>query len=393
LIDTTVAAINALDNNSVLNSTPTELEQFYIEEVTLDPLTLHTDQIGIENRVGTMIDVSHDFSRAIFSGQRAFVQGTRLDIAVPYEGNHELWRVRASTHSLSGYPEIEIRGDSIVFSVSFPDDAADQARIKSEIDRQLKSLADAIQYLKNDVENHNRSAPETIRTAIQNKRKLAQSSTSAVAALGIPMIRRDQPLTYIAPIKRRQSPVRRPGPATEAYKREPMLEEAEYQHILTVMRSMSLVIERSPQTFPTLDEEAIRTHFLIQLNGHYEGTATGETFNAAGKTDILIRVDDRNIFIAECKFWRGPSGFDEAIEQLLSYLSWRDSKCALVIFNRTKNSSAVHAKMHDAIIARAEYRKTVTHEAHGDSRYVLVQNSDEGRGIIVTTMLFDIPNE
>jgi len=45
------------------------------------------------------------------------------------------------------------------------------------------------------------------------------------------------------------------------------------------------------------------------LNTHYEGGATGETFNAAGKTDILIRVEDRNVFIGECKWWSGAAGF------------------------------------------------------------------------------------
>ncbi len=69
---------------------------------------------------------------------------------------------------------------------------------------------------------------------------------------------------------------------------------------------MSVVVERNPTSFATLDEEGIRDHFLLQLNGHYEGAATGETFNAAGKTDIMIRAEDRNVFIAECKFWRGP---------------------------------------------------------------------------------------
>ena len=108
------------------------------------------------------------------------------------------------------------------------------------------------------------------------------------------------------------------------------------------------VIERSPNSFASLDEESIRTHFLIQLNGHYEGSATGETFNSSGKTDILIRVDNRNVFIAECKFWDGPKSFSEAIDQLLGYLSWRDSKCALLILNKRKNSSAVRKKMSEA---------------------------------------------
>src|SRR5260370_4966399 len=54
-----------------------------------------------------------------------------------------------------------------------------------------------------------------------------------------------------------------------------------------------------------MGEEDLRTHFLVQLNGVYEGQATGETFNFEGKTDILIRADGGNIFIAERKFWSG----------------------------------------------------------------------------------------
>jgi hypothetical protein len=40
-------------------------------------------------------------------------------------------------------------------------------------------------------------------------------------------------------------------------------------------------------------EEDLRQHFLAQLNGHFEGSATGETFNYEGKTDILIRERGR----------------------------------------------------------------------------------------------------
>ena len=131
----------------------------------------------------------------------------------------------------------------------------------------------------------------------------------------------------------------------EKFAPEPALDQREYEHILGVLRSMALVIERSPGSFASLDEEAIRTHFLLQLNGHYEGLATGETFNSSGKTDILIRADNKNVFIAECKFWRGPKSFSDSIDQLFRYLSWRDSKCALLIFNQTKNSSAVRQKI------------------------------------------------
>ena len=43
------------------------------------------------------------------------------------------------------------------------------------------------------------------------------------------------------------------------------------------------------------------------LNTHYRGKATAEAFNFHGKTDILIRHDNQNLFIAECKYWSGAN--------------------------------------------------------------------------------------
>src|SRR5215211_2947366 len=52
---------------------------------------------------------------------------------------------------------------------------------------------------------------------------------------------------------------------------------------------------------------ATRDNLVVMLNSHYEGQATGETFNRSGKTDNLVRVEDRNVFIGECKWWPGAS--------------------------------------------------------------------------------------
>ena len=134
-------------------------------------------------------------------------------------------------------------------------------------------------------------------------------------------------------------------------------------------------------------------HCLIQLNGHYEGLATGETFNSLGRTDILIRVDDRNVFIAECKFWRGPKVFSDTVDQLLGYVTWRDTKCALVIFNKQRESSAVRRKMHEIMEGRVEHRTTRAHDPNGDSRYTFVKPSDRGQEIQIATMLFDVPQK
>lgn len=393
IIDSVVNEIKALDNGYVLKASETELEDFYTEKALIDPLVLHSDQQYIKNQSGTQIDASHDFRKAVFPGERAVVRGTRIDIAIPFEGNPMLWRVRASTWSSGGYPDIDVKNGEIILSVSFPDDSANPEQLKSDINRSIKSLEDAIGYIKNDVANHNNSVPSTVKQAIKRKRELAQTTTGAVAALGIPVKRVDASPTFTIPAKRRTRPTNRPSVETGTYQPEPVLDEKEYQHILEIMRSMSLVIERNPASFASLDEESIRDHFLLQLNGHYEGGATGETFNASGKTDILIREGNKNVFISECKFWRGNKVFVEAVSQLLGYLTWRDSKCALMIFNRTKDSNGVRMKMHEAMEALPEHRKTVSHQADGDSRYILIKESEPGKEIIVTTQLYDIPSD
>ena len=386
-----VHEIDALENDYVLKASPTELEQFYVAKVSITPLTLDASAYYIDSQRGTEIDISHDFRRATF-GRNASVKGTALDIAIPYAGDPQLWRLRASTYSVSGYPELEVRDDVVVFTCRFPDDAPDPNSLKGEIERTVGSLKDAVGYLAADVANHNRDATQAVRGAIQRKIQKAQSATNAVASLGIPIRQRSEPNTYTIPTRRRPTPVQRPAVPTEKFAPEPSLDGQEFEHILVILKSMSLVMERSPGSFASLDEEAIRTHFLFQLNGHYEGTATGETFNASGKTDILIRIQNRNAFIAECKFWHGPKSFEDAIDQVLSYLSWRDSKCALLVFNQTKDSTAVRAKMHECMIARPEFRTTVSHDPAGDSRYVFVKASDPGRELQICTMLFDVPS-
>jgi hypothetical protein len=70
------------------------------------------------------------------------------------------------------------------------------------------------------------------------------------------------------------------------------------------------------------------------LNIYYKGDASGETFRSSGKTDIRILADDRAAFVAECKIWKGSKTVADAIDQLLLYLTWRDCKTAIVIFNK-----------------------------------------------------------
>jgi hypothetical protein len=171
------------------------------------------------------------------------------------------------------------------------------------------------------------------------------------------------------------------------------LDESRYQNILSIIENMALVMERSPASFVELSEEAIREHYLIQLNGQYQGNATGETFNFQGKTDILIRTDGRNIFIAECKFWRGEKAFLEAIDQILSYLSWRDTKAAIVVFNRTKQFSQMLERLRVALAKHPNNRESIIAESETRFRCVFSLPTDENRTVTLTAMAFNVPTD
>lgn len=134
---------------------------------------------------------------------------------------------------------------------------------------------------------------------------------------------------------------------------EPMMSKEMYDDILKVIYDSGKSMERKPALYKDKDEEGLRDQFLFVLETRYEGTtATGETFNRGGKTDILLKYaeDGSNLFVAECKFWNGASEFLEGISQLFDrYLTWHDSKAALLVFVKNKDFSNVLQTIKDKI--------------------------------------------
>jgi hypothetical protein len=154
---------------------------------------------------------------------------------------------------------------------------------------------------------------------------------------------------------------------------------------------MSLVMERSPTVFENAEEEHIRVHYLVQLNGQYQGFATGETFNHTGKTDILIRHENKNVFVAECKFWGGYEGLKKTADQLLGYTTWRDTRTALIIFSRKQDFTNVINEALRAMKDHPHYKSGPHREGESRFRYMFTHPNDKQRDIIVTLMLFNMP--
>lgn len=213
-----------------------------------------------------------------------------------------------------------------------------------------------------------------------------------VALLGFPLRERpDAPQTYVVPNTRRKA-IPAPPPASAApHAPEPALDDATYDHVLSVIASMVRVIERSPNTFAGLNEEALRTHLLVQLNGHYDGAATGETFNGSGSTDILLQTKNKSVFIAECEFWDGQASLTKAIDQLLGYATWRDAKTAILIFSRQANFSGVVEAIPSIVAAHPAFVRAVSHAGETTFRYELRQRDNPSRRLTLTLLVFNVP--
>jgi hypothetical protein len=256
-------------------------------------------------------------------------------------------------------------------------------------------LAEIEQYLalqKSMIDSHNRDLPAAAEQAIRQRRERLLAQSQRAVALGIPIRRReDAPKTYAIPAVRKKATPVLPPASSIPFEPEPEWVMEQYEQALKVMQDMALVMERSPESFKSMDEEALRQHFLVQLNGQFEGKASGETFNMSGKTDILLREGERNVFIAECKFWKGPKAFGDAIDQLLGYATWRDSKSAILVFNRGTDTSTVLSGIDSVVKAHTNFKRVIPWAHESGFRYVLHTNGDANRELTLTVLVFHVP--
>src|SRR5439155_23324461 len=140
-----------------------------------------------------------------------------------------------------------------------------------------------------------------------------------------------------------------------------------------------------------IDEEARRQVFLRALNSHDHGQAAAQAFNVAGKTDIVVRFEGQSLFIDECKFWQGAKSFTEAIDQLFSYSSWRDTKLALIMFVGERDLTAIVCKTKKAI---QQHRQVVSLRSAGgetEFRATMRWPGDDERLADLNVFLFQTP--
>ena len=383
-----ISAINSQPDNYILNVNKTEYVEHLVSEFTIPPIEIHRDQLSASTHEAQILGKIHPNSYLVDSGKS--YKRNVIKYHLPFTGDPQLLKVKPIPFS-SG-PRITVEGDSICFEIiNFN---MKPEKIKQRSYQIINGLESLNQRLTNSLNDFNGAIEAIASQAFDARKQQLLKKNDLMSALGVPIRKSsDTPETFSIPAKRTKViPTKRKPEVTEkGFTPEPTLDKAIYRQILVIIHDIGKEFERLPSTYSGKQEEDIRDHILLFLEPNFEGSATGETFNKAGKTDILLRHEGSNVFIAELKFWRGKKGYLETISQLLGYLTWRDSKSAVVVFVKNKNFSSVLDVVKEATLEHENCLGFVSEQEEGWYHYRFHINDDKNREVRMSVMLFHIP--
>ncbi len=382
-------SIESENNDYLLNVNEQDYISYKVAETYVEPLEIHEDQIYVSSSE-QMIPAEY-FPRSFDVRSGKSYKKDIIKFHVPFSGNSELLWCKPSSRILWSM-EIETSGNEFCFEIiNFSDDAESIKRKKdSNIQNIIKQLGNVI----SEVDRYNSFIEVQIKQAFESRKQRILAKSGILASLGVPVKKsHDVPSTFSvpAPQTRKKVSVSRPIVKDVGYKPEPSLDDSTYNDILKLIHDVGKEFERLPSLYAGKEEEHLRDHFLMILEPNFQCSATGETFNKTGKTDILLRHEGSNIFIAECKFWRGEKAFLETITQLLSYLTWRDSKAAVIIFVPNKDFSSVIGTAKETVDQHPNY---IGFKGTNDEtwfNYLFHINDDRNRLVKLSVMLYHTP--
>lgn len=277
-------------------------------------------------------------------GRRRTFMGTRRTFVIPHDGDAKLFYLRPfPLISGSPLPTVEIQPAQVRIHWDQADSvASDVEQMNAFVEQQVTSLEFYLNQVARDSVQFNRELVSQAAGLVAAEKQRLQVEEDTNQELIFPLKRRADADQYQVPLTRRPLVVRPEPTARQSPQAQPALEHQGFEDVLKVLSHSRNAMERTPSLTEKLGEDQIRDILLINLNAVFEGAATGETFNHQGKTDILVRVEDANIFIGECKIWSSENVFTDALDdQLLRYLTWHDTKGALLLFIRNQDVTSV----------------------------------------------------
>lgn len=379
--------VHAEGNNQLLNVNETQYVDYLVERYRIDPLILQWDAMTVSERE-EMIPAERfpfDFGMDEFDRGKQYPKQV-ITYQIPFSGDRELLRCKPSTMIL-WTQDLRLQANSVYVDIINWRNNPDE--IKREAAGALDRIKTQAANVARDVEKFNQELEGQAQRVVADRKQEILKRMNVLSALGVPVKKaEDAPATFSVPTVKKRVVVK-PTASTAEYRPEPTLDTETYQQILQVLHEFGVEMERHPSIYAGKDEEALRDLLIMVLSPNFQST-TGETFNRTGKTDILIRHEKSTVFVAECKFWHGIKAFHETIDQALKYLTWRDSKAAIICFIRNKNLGPVLQQIDAETPNHPCFVKHKGHKSEGWFNFEFHLLDDETRSVQLAVLCFHL---
>lgn len=276
-------------------------------------------------------------------GRRYQIEVYSFTVRYKFSGSGLLFAVRPDSRIVTSYPIHSSDTDSTI-AFDFDIYNREEKDFEKTKSRCYTEAFANIDNINKNAEEWNKSLKDLVSSLFDSIKAKYLDENKFFEAIKVKVNKNTESIFTAPTVKRKIIPKPIPNSKKE-FSSEPTMHQEMYEDILRIIYDGGKSMEKKPALYQNKDEEGLRDQFLFILETRYEGiTATGETFNRSGKTDILLKYakDSSNLFVAECRFWHGATEFHEAIGQLFDrYLTWRDSKVALILFVRNKEFTRV----------------------------------------------------
>jgi len=388
-----ITRIKKEEEDFILNVGEETYAKYLKEEYLLDCPIVNQENIFAETYEQEILGGQFPWDIPHFERGRYYTKDVFL-YYVPFVGDLSLLRYRPSRYtSQIGHP-VKIDNESNSIKVEIINFYNDPARINQAFENEMSCILSCYDFLKNDIDIYNQNLEQFIKSELSKRKLKLLKTNNLLYSLGVPVKKKsniNNSFSIPKPKLRKKISIK-PIVDNTGFNPEPTLDNDTYFEILKVIHDVGKNFERMPSVYSDKKEEDLRDHILMTLDPNFElGSASGETFNKKGKTDIQLRYDSSVVFIAECKFWAGKISMLKTIDQLLNYLTWRDSKTAILFFVRTKEITSVLMTVKNKISTHSNYIKELNETDESWLNYIFSLPLDKNKEIKVAIQLFHIP--
>lgn len=315
-------------------------------------------------------------------------------VTIPFTGNQDLFDCHPSSSTVV-YLDKGVRINRNNITVTIVLDDLEPKKYDSAVKKILGTLKSNLPRIHAEIKPWNDGLEELVLQTLEKRKCTVAKKHSFMEQIGLIVNPSSDEFLVPNPVRKKSIP--KPvsdSTSTNQKAQVPILQEKVYKDIKEVIYHVGQAIERKPSLYKEKYEEDLRDVFLLFLETRYESTAgVGEAFNKKGKTDILLKYakDGSNLFVAECKFWKGQKKFLEAIDQLLGYLTHRDSKTALMVFVDQKEATAVIETAKKELNNHPQFYNYIGDSYNSSSSYLMTLPEDSKKTIEMEVMFFHFP--